>query len=81
MNVGDVRLFTFVILLLFIFILVLLYVWSIYNKKRYGNLNRRKYPKPASKEDMLHLNMVDEFTYEALQHAKEITFEKNPVKR
>lgn len=81
MNIEDVRSFTFIIFILYNFIFLLLYLWSVYNKKRYGNLNRRNYPSPADKNDMLNLNMIDQSTYEVLQHSKEITFDKNPVKR
>ncbi|RAI79918.1 hypothetical protein BFS35_010715 [Macrococcoides goetzii] len=57
----------------------LLYGWALYNKLRYGRLNRRKYPGPATKESMLALNYIDEKTYDLLQDAKDITFETNPI--
>lgn len=57
----------------------LLYSWALYNKLRYGRLNRRKYPDSATKESMLALNYIDEITYDLLQEAKDITFETNPI--
>lgn len=57
----------------------LLYSWALYNKLRYGPLNRRKYPGPTTKESLLALNYIDEQTYERLQNAKYITFETNPI--
>ena len=59
---------------------VLLIAWRTYNKKRYGQLNRRKPPVPSTVEDLNNLGLIDTTTIERLQHDKVITFEKNPVK-
>lgn len=59
---------------------VLLITWRTYNKKRYGQLNRRKPPIPSTIEDLNNLGLIDATTIERLQHDKVITFEKNPVK-
>ncbi|GEK88371.1 poly-beta-1,6-N-acetyl-D-glucosamine biosynthesis protein PgaD [Alkalibacterium putridalgicola] len=77
----DVRLFTFWIVLLFLVIYVSLLGWSVYNKRRFGRLKRRRYPKPASREDMLQLEMLDPAVYEELQGMKAITFDLNPIKK
>lgn len=81
MNAEDVRSFTLLGFIIFIAVYILLYGWSYYNKRRFGNLNRRVYPKSATKEDMLELDMIDESIYEELQKMKEITFESNPIRR
>lgn len=81
MTSEDVRSFSLLVVILFISIFVLLYLWSFYNKKRFGSLERRRYPDPAVREDMLGLDMIEESIYEELQDTKEITFEMNPVKR
>jgi poly-beta-1,6-N-acetyl-D-glucosamine biosynthesis protein PgaD len=65
--------------ILFIMIYLVLSGWSYYNRKRYGNLTRRKYPSPTTKEDLMNLNMIDEITYEELQNEKVIIFETNPI--
>ncbi len=81
MTSQDIRLFTFWIVFLFLVIYVSLLGWSIYNKRRFGELKRRRYPKPATREDMLNLNMLDPAVYEELQVMKSITFDKNPIKK
>jgi len=81
MNAEDVRSFTLLGFIIFIAIYILLYIWSYYNKRRFGNLKRRVYPKYATKEEMLSLNMIDESIYEELQKMKEITFDNNPIRR
>lgn len=62
-----------------LFITGLLYSWSLYNKLRYGRRKRKKDPGPTTKAAMLSLNYIDEKTFEQLQHAKDITFDTNPL--
>ena len=75
----DIRNFFKIVGILFILIYLLLSSWSYYNRKRYGNLTRRKYPSLTTKEDLMNLNMIDEITYEKLQNEKIIVFEKSPI--
>lgn len=65
---------------LFAFIYLLLFIWSYYNRKRYGNLTRRKYPGLTTKEDLMNLNIIDEITYERLQKERVIILETNPIR-
>lgn len=58
----------------------LLWSWRFYNKKRFGPLTRRKYPRRASDEDMLALQLVSRENYMKLKNAKVITFERNPIR-
>lgn len=81
MESQEVRRLTLMGLLGFILIYLFLYGWSYYNKKRYGNLQRRRYPLPASREDLLALGRIDEQIYDVLQDAKFIRFSHNPVRR
>jgi hypothetical protein len=55
-------------------------MWIFYNQKRYGELARRKYPGPTTKEDLMGLDMSDETTYEKLQCQKVIILETNPIR-
>ncbi len=66
--------------LIFIAIYIILVVWSFYNKRRYGKLERRKYPGITTKEDMLNLNILDEEIYEALQNNRVLVYEKKSNK-
>ena len=65
---------------IFVMIYVGLYLWSVYNKKRFGSLTRRKYPPMTTKEDLLALDMIDEEIYQQLQNSKSIVLETNPVR-
>lgn len=64
----------------FILFYVLLRAWSVYNRKKYGGLRRRKYPKPTTKDELMKLNMLDENIYKKLQHEKVIVLEVNPIR-
>ena len=79
MTTMDIRYFYKIGAVLLISNYVLLLSWGYYNKKKYGSLKRRKYPKPTTEEDLMRLNMIDEITYEELQNEKVIVFEMNPI--
>lgn len=81
MNSAEVVSFSIMILALFALIFILLWCWSLYNRRKFGRLDRRSYPASAKKEDMMTLDMIDEETYEILQESRAISFDKNPVKR
>lgn len=56
-------------------------IWRVYNKKRFGKLNRRVYPKDTTYEEMLNLNLITEENFEKLQkNTKFLVFEENPIK-
>jgi len=76
----DVKNFIKLIWCLFCLAFFTLFIWSYYNRRRFGSLTRRHYPSETTKEDLLKLNMIDEETYDKLQNSKVIVFEKNPIK-
>lgn len=80
MTNNNVRFFLFSVLIGFVIIYSLLWLWSKYNKRKYGSLRRRTYPKDTQSEDILKLGLMDYDTYHMLQNAKSITLEKNPMK-
>lgn len=81
MDAGTVRRFSALILLLFVLFFLLLMAWSIYNKRKFGSLRRRKYPEKTTEEELLDLHMIDRGVYRELQNAKRINFNNNPIKR
>lgn len=81
MDAGAVRRFSALILLLFILFFLLLLAWSIYNKRKFGPLRRRKYPEKTTEDELLALHMIDRGVYHELQNAKRINFNNNPIKR
>lgn len=82
LNINNVYIIEFLLICLLIFAasFLILTFWKTYNKRKYGNLNRRKYPKDTTDEDMLNLLLVDPIDYEILQNNKVITFLNNPIK-
>lgn len=80
MNNSDIKEFLFIGAIIFSIIYTSLIVWSVYNRRKYGKLKRRKYPTDTTREDMLNLNIIDEDIYELLQNNKVIVFEKNPIR-
>lgn len=77
----EVRWLVGFIVFLFSGIYLLLVSWSLYNKKRFGGLSRRKYPSVTTKKELLGLNLVDDESFESLQEGMFLVFDKNPVKR
>ncbi|MDD3840685.1 MAG: hypothetical protein PHP06_08980 [Clostridia bacterium] len=80
MTNDDIQRFFSIGGILFVLFYLLLWLWGFYNKKRYGSLTRRKYPQPATKEDLMGLGMIDESVYETLQREKVIILETNPIR-
>lgn len=58
---------------------LILFSWKMYNKKRFGSLNRRKKPDDTTDEEMLSLCLIQPKDYIVLQTEKIITFNENPV--
>ncbi|PGS55233.1 hypothetical protein COC46_03585 [Bacillus sp. AFS041924] len=80
MTNHDIRLFILFVMLLWIVFYFGLLGWKFYNLRRLGALNRRKYPKYTTKEDLLNLKLMSEEDYIKLQNSKVIIFEKNPIR-
>lgn len=80
MNNDDIQGFFKIGGILFVLIYISLSIWIYYNKKKYGQLKRRKDPGLTTKEDMLKLDVIGENTYEELQCSKVITLETNPIR-
>lgn len=76
---SDIVDFLKIFLIIFILSLITLFTWKMYNKKRFGSLNRRKDPGLTSDEEMLKLNLIKLEDYKILKKEKIIIFDKNPV--
>lgn len=77
---SDIRYFMLISVIYFLFSFLILFSWKMYNKKRYGSLNRRKDPGPTTENEMLDLGLIDPEIYTILQENDIIIFEENPVK-
>ncbi|MDS0524583.1 PgaD family protein [Clostridium sp. SHJSY1] len=77
---SDIRYFMVISVIYFVFSFLILFSWKMYNKKRYGSLNRRKDPGPTTEKEMLDLELIDPEIYTILQENDIIIFEENPVK-
>ncbi|UTH13591.1 hypothetical protein [Macrococcus equipercicus] len=75
----DIISFSLSLLYYTLFIFGALYFWGLYNKLRYGRLNRRKYPGPTTEEELMQLDYISHDIYVQLQQAKTITFKQNPI--
>lgn len=76
----DIRYFIIISIIFFCLSFLILFIWKMYNKRRFGALNRRKEPKSTSDEEMLGLKLIEPEIYEILQAEKIIVFDKNPVR-
>lgn len=75
-DIRDMVIASFVFFLLFY---TLLYVNRIYNKKRFGTLERRSYPAPVNNAELKTLGLMDIETIEKLQSEDYSVFDKNPI--
>lgn len=80
MTNQDIREFVLEGLLIWMAFYFALWLWKVYNTRRFGSLTRRKYPKPATNEDLLALQLMKEEDMELVQQSKYIVFEKNPIR-
>lgn len=80
MTNHDIRFFILIVFLLWIVFYFSLLSWKFYNLRRFGALNRRKYPKFTTKDDLLNLKLMSEEDYIKVQNSKVIIFEKNPIR-
>lgn len=80
MTNDDINRFLIIVFLLLVMSFLILFIWRTYNKKRFGELNRRVYPKNTTKEEMLSLNLISEENFNKLQEHGVLIFEENPIK-
>jgi poly-beta-1,6-N-acetyl-D-glucosamine synthesis protein len=80
MTNNDINMFLIIVFLLLIMSFLILLIWRTYNKKKFGKLNRRVYPKNTTKEEMLSLNLISEENFNKLQEQGVLIFEENPIK-
>ena len=76
---GQVQLLSLFGLILFITFYLLFSVNRFYNKKRFGSLTRRTYPKNVTNDDLMSLQLMDEENIEKLQTTDYIVFAENPI--
>ena len=72
----HILIYTFIIA---IFVFILITVWSKYNNKRYGHLNRRTFPKNITNEDIVNYFGIGIAIIEQMQNDKVIILEKTIV--
>lgn len=72
--------FLMVSALVFSIIFTLLNLWKVYNKTKYGSLNRRTMPLDTTDEDILALGLIGYKDYKRVKNDDFIIFERNPIK-
>lgn len=77
---ASIRNFLFWTFLFFVASFSVLFIWRVYNKKRFGKLNRRVAPQPTTETDLLALGLMDLENFEKLSTGRYILFSKNPIK-
>lgn len=77
---ATIRNFLLWTFLFFLASFSILLIWRIYNKKRFGKLNRRVAPQPTTDSDLLDLDLMDLENFKKLSTGRYILFSKNPIK-
>ncbi|WP_172200771.1 hypothetical protein [Saccharibacillus qingshengii] len=75
----DVRNLVLLAMGIFSLFYIALYINRIYNKKRFGTLQRRTYPPPVDNLELKTLGLMDPETIEKLQTQDYTVFETNPI--
>lgn len=76
---NDIQNFFGINALILVGIISVFLFWRFYNKKRFGNLNRRTYPELTTDTDMLDLALMSPNDYHHLQNNRFVVFEQNPI--
>ncbi len=79
MTNQDIRSFVVSAIVLFLLFYTFFYFNHLYNKKRFGSLNRRSYPAPTNSSDLKKLRLMDIETIEKLQGEDYTVFDTNPI--
>lgn len=77
---NDIQYFVKLSIMYFCISYIILFSWKMYNKKRFGKLQRRADSKPTSDEEMLSLGLIKPEIYKILKTDKIIIFDENPVR-
>jgi poly-beta-1,6-N-acetyl-D-glucosamine synthesis protein len=80
MTNEDIRSFLYVVFTILLSFIIGLWSWKVYNTKKYGSYNRRKYPPATTEDELLALGLMSKEDYLLLQESKIATFEKNPIR-
>ncbi len=75
----DVRNLVMLALSIFLLFYAILYINRVYNKKRFGTLQRRTYPAAVDNLELGSLGLLDLETIEKLQTNDYTVFETNPI--
>ncbi|MCH4825537.1 hypothetical protein [Planococcus halocryophilus] len=75
----DIRILVITGFVVFLVLFALLYVNHIYNKKRFGPLERRCYPSPVNNAELKNLGLLDSEIIEKLQSEDYTVFDTNPI--
>ena len=76
----EIRVFVIISIVWFTISFLILWIWNRYNYRRYGKLNRRKYPGETTREEILKLDLISPEIYTNLQENKIIILETSPVR-
>ena len=76
----EIRVFVIISIVWFTISFLILWIWNRYNYRRYGKLNRRKYPGETTREEILKLDLISPEIYTNLQKNKITILETSPVR-
>ena len=75
----EVQRYFYILLIATLVIALLIMIWKNYNKKRFGNLHRRKFKAPVSNEELAETFRLDIETIEKMQNDRHTVLEKNII--
>lgn len=75
----EVQKYFYILFIATLIIIILLIVWKNYNKKRFGNLHRRKFKEPVSNEELAKTFQLDMETIEKIQNERMVVLPTNII--
>lgn len=77
--VMEIRKYFFFLFIVLLVVIVLLIFWKNYNRRRFGNLHRRKFRPPVDNKELADMFELDEQMVEKMQNDRYILLETNIV--
>ena len=77
--VLEVQRYFYILLIAFCIIVLLFMIWKNYNKRRFGNLHRRKFKPPVTNEELAELLKVDIAQIEKMQTERMVVLPTNII--
>lgn len=75
----EVQKYFYILFIAMLIVIVVMIVWKNYNKKKYGNLHRRRFKEPVSNEELAETFQIDMEMIEKMQNERKVVLPENII--